>query len=764
MTYHKMRFALLAVFLMGLSDLQLTARSRETGAAKPFSIHNKTVQLTFDGVSGVLMEFKNLTTGMDLTSGGNHPGSPWEITLKEDAGPRQVDVFKARSFQYIKPDNRTAILEWADFPGARFRALKVRVVVSLDSAAPFSQWSIALEGTKGLKMTEVAFPKLYNLNKALCGKFVAPQWMGELIENPLEELSRRGNKTLSLDYPGVMSMQFEALYNDQGHGIYLASDDTLNYSKQFSVYTDSLHEMNFRVVNYPALDPAMAEYAPSYRIIVGSFRGDWMDAAFIYRKWAIKQSWVRNSRMLRAKDRSWIDSTAVWIWNRGESSNVLTPAEDLKQKLGLPVSVLWHWWHGCAYDDGFPDYLPPREGSASFKEAVSRARKKDIHEVVYMNSFQWGTHNEDYKTMDASRWAVKDLSGDTRAHVFNIFTHHSLTPMCMGTDFWRHFYDSIAVKAIEEYKVSGIYMDQACINLKCYDQTHDHTTGGGNYWVNGFGLLTHSIREDTRAEEHTVLTGEGCSENWLPLLDGLLTLQVSQERYAGVGGSEVIPLFQSVYHPYGVTFGSYSSLVSPPYDNLWPKANAPKDPESLLPAEFNQQFLMEQARSFVWGLEPTIANYHPFLTDKRTEETDFFIDLARIRYQTLKFLLHGRLVRAPSTRVAEKTIPISRLSIYAGQGERVNTFHKKVPLLYYAAWKSDDGLLGIPVASISDTSMRVKFAFKSGDYDLPMDGTVYMIDKSGRKVLTRFSGGRINIDFALPSRGICFLEFTPGQS
>jgi len=248
------------------------------------------------------------------------------------------------------------------------------------------------------------------------------------------------------------------------------------------------------------------------------------------------------------------------------------------------------------------------------------------------------------------------------------------------------------------------------------------------------------------------------------LLDGLLTLQVSQERYAGVGGSEVIPLFQSVYHPYGVTFGSYSSLVSPPYDNLWPKANAPKDPESLLPAEFNQQFLMEQARSFVWGLEPTIANYHPFLTDKRTEETDFFIDLARIRYQTLKFLLHGRLVRAPSTRVAEKTIPISRLSIYAGQGERVNTFHKKVPLLYYAAWKSDDGLLGIPVASISDTSMRVKFAFKSGDYDLPMDGTVYMIDKSGRKVLTRFSGGRINIDFALPSRGICFLEFTPGRS
>lgn len=763
MIHYKMGYALVIVFLMDLSFPSLTAQSRGMDG-KSFSISNKSVELIFDGTHGILREFKNLATGVDIMGTADKSGSPWGIMVKDDAGLRKVDAFNARSFTYTKPNKRSVILEWADFPDMGSSSFNVRVKVAIDGHGAFSRWSISIKGMEGHHVQEVSFPQLSNFNKDLCTQFVMPQWMGELIQNPLDEMLHRSGKSLSLNYPGVMSMQFEALYNDSGSGIYLACDDTMNYSKQFSLYTDSLHRINFRVVNYPDLDPGLKEYSPSYQVIVGPYSGDWLKAASIYREWGTKQRWARNSRMRSDKDRSWIDSTAVWIWNRGESSNVLAPAEALKSALGLPVSVLWHWWHGCAYDDGFPDYFPPREGSASFKDAVSKAATDGIHEVLYMNSFQWGTHNADYRAMDASRWAVKDISGQTQAHVFNIFTHHSLTPMCMGTNFWRGFYDSLAVKAIAEYKVSGIYMDQACINLKCYDPNHGHSVGGGNYWVNGFGKLTQSIRAGSGPERHPVLTGEGCSENWLPLLDGLLTLQVSQERYAGVQGGEVIPLFQAVYHQYGVTFGSYSSLVSPPYDALWPKADAPKDPESLLSAEFNQQFLMEQARSFVWGLEPTIANYHSFLNEKRSRETTYLMNLVKTRYQVLKFLLHGQFVRPPAMEVLEKTIPISRLSIYAGQGERVNTFHKKVPLIYYAAWMSGDGQLGIPVASIGDEAQKIDFAFKAKDYHLPSDGEVYFTNQDGRKLLTKFSNGDIHVDFDLPAAGICFLEFVPDGS
>ncbi len=57
-----------------------------------------------------------------------------------------------------------------------------------------------------------------------------------------------------------------------------------------------------------------------------------------------------------------------------------------------------------------------------------------------------------------------------------------------------------------------------------------------------------------------------------------------------MGDAETIPFFQAVYHPYGITFGSYSSLVTPPYDELWPEEFAPEKAGQLLDEKFNKQF------------------------------------------------------------------------------------------------------------------------------------------------------------------------------
>jgi hypothetical protein len=558
-------------------------------------------------------------------------------------------------------------------------------------------------------------------------------------------------------------MQFLALYNKQTHGLYAAADDTMNYVKQFALTVDSMRNLSYQMDNYPAFDSTLKSYVLPYHAVVGIFKGDWISAAMIYRKWGTMQKWCRESRFKNNTDSSWAEKTALWIWNRGRSANVLTPAEDIKKKLGLPVNVLWHWWHGCAYDDGFPEYFPPREGSGSFKAAVSEADRKGVKAIVYMNSFQWGTSTKSFKQENALRWAVRDIHGDMRAHVFNIFTHHSLTPMCMATDYWRNKYASLADKAVNEYHTGGVYMDQACLNLMCYNREHGHSIGGGNYWVTSFGLLTRKIRSDNSSDHQIVLAGEGCGEGWLPYLNALLTLQVSKERYAGVQGSETIPLFQAVYHQYGITFGSYSSLVSPPYDELWPKEDAPKSQEQLLDREFSEQFLMEQARSFVWGMQPTIANYHEYLSSERSEEVNYLIDLAKTRYKALKYLLYGKFIRAPYMDIPEKDIPISRLSIYAGQKDRVTTFQEKVPLLYTSAWKADDGSVGVALASINDSSLPVRFNVEAKQYGLPPSGKIFIIDAEDKKLLQTYKDGKINVNYTIPSRGICMLEITAGS-
>src|SRR2546430_11572044 len=57
---------------------------------------------------------------------------------------------------------------------------------------------------------------------------------------------------------------------------------------------------------------------------------------------------------------------------------------------------------------------------------------------------------------------------------------------------------------------------------------------------------------------------------------------------------------RSTLFPYTTLFRSY--------DDLWPAQFAPPEPLKLLDTRFRRQFYLEQGRSFVWGLQPTIAN------------------------------------------------------------------------------------------------------------------------------------------------------------
>ncbi len=230
-----------------------------------------------------------------------------------------------------------------------------------------------------------------------------------------------------------------------------------------------------------------------------------------------------------------------------------------------------------------------------------------------MNHFQWGNSTESWKKENAISYAAKDAEGNVKSTMYNKFTGNELTRMCIATQFWKDKYAALCDSAVNTYNTSGVYMDQACRSRLCFDESHGHPIGGGNYWVQHFGKLTDQIRSKIAKTNNSVLAGEDCGETFLPYLDLMMTLQVSRERYSGVSSTETIPFFQAVYHQYGITYGSYSSLVTPPFEELWPKEHAPDLQEQPLDDVFDQQFLMEQARGFVWGMQPTFANYHEFL-------------------------------------------------------------------------------------------------------------------------------------------------------
>lgn len=638
---------------------------------------------------------------------------------------------------------------------------KLSAQVRLGRKETLSYWSIQVSGAAGKGVVSVRFPIVGGFARMDEERLAVSTWQGSLYENPRDGLNGDfPSKTLSWSSPDQLTMQLVALYSEDEScpGLYFSSNDNEAMSKNYRMVLDRETTALEMDVEFPE-DDSLDTLDPGFETVIGAFRGDWHEAAAVYRKWAVEQPWARNSRFHNNLTPEWAQNTAVWVWNRNSASNVLPEAEDLSDYLGgLPVSVLWHWWHGCPYDDGFPDYLPPRDGEEAFTAAVDKAASHGIHTIVYMNSVQWGSSSPDF-TSEVKKYTAMRRDGGDYSNVFNIFTGHALTPMCQATDFWHQKYASMCDTVMNRLHASGVYMDQACMVYRCYNPDHGHPVGGGNYWIKGFGELERMIRQKTG---NPALGGEGSGEVWMPHLDLFLTLEASRERYMGIGNVQTIPLYQAVYHDYAITFGSYSSLVYPPYDDLWPDEYRPANRETELPEEFNMQFRMEQARAFVWGTQPMIANYHSFLRQTRPEELEYFRKLVQTRAQAPEYLGRGVCTRCPEIKSPTAEVPVSRISIYAGRwGNSVTCSVMNSQTIFSEGWKSADGGYAVALTNISDGTLPLHFELNPSDYGIRGRYKINLITPSGRVPYLSEGSGIFSFDGNIEGRDCFLVEIVP---
>ena len=717
-------------------------------------ISNGKVSLGFERQTGRLLSFRVADGAREMIDSSAVDGLPWALLLTD----KKNDIKNLPYTVTFKKRGRDRVhIIWNYTGGAPF---EVAVDVSLEKGRPMSHWRSSFKGLSGHESARVSCPVISGIRAYDNADLIVPANRGHLVHDPGLKATETKPVSYSQGFPGG-TVQLMALYDreNQKNGLYFSSQDTGSFTKSLSCSLTPGHVGLTASTLIPDKEKTDA-FAPGYDIVVGVFDGNWFDAARIYREWAVGEKFCRESRFHSGLSPKWLQETAFWVWNRGRSDNVLAEAEDLQERLGLPVSVHWHWWHGCPYDDGFPEYVPPKEGRESFIKAMDHAREKGIRSIVYMNSFQWGDATESWENRGAAAYAARSKDGGTYRHVFNIFSGNGLTPMCLSTPFWRDTYSALCDTVVNRYHAGGVYMDQSCNNFLCYNPDHGHPLGGGNAWVDGFGKLTAQIRDCFAEGTDVMLAGEGTAEDWIPLLDDFLALVPSWERTGGVNNREPIPLFQAIFHDYAMTYGSYSSLVYPPYDELWPKQFRPKNAETLLPEEFNLQFRMEQARAFTWGMQPTLANYHSFLFDERKTEMEFLVDLVKTRYNALDYLLYGTMKDLPVLPSQEVTMPISRISIYAGRtGNTVTRFEMKAGTLYACLWQSQEGNLALAVSNIADEDQEVSFTVDAGRFGLPAKGSVNLITAAGKQALGTYSD-KGEVRYTLPARSNCLLELT----
>jgi len=744
-------------------SLTLAVSSGTPALAQVARLAGPQLEVGVDRASGQLVELIDRASKRNLVGSVTNLGGLWELDL---ANLGTLTPAHARVFETFPAGGRPSglRLRWSDFGLAQAPELSVEVIVHLDVDQALSRWQIAVHHLNGQVLRLIRFPRLLNVPEQPRERLAVPVWLGQEAENPRALLcdTKGKPKRLEWSYPGILSLQCLALSTLDGAGLYAACDDTANYLKDFAVFGGGDAGLNLEIIHKPERDAHAGDSCPlPYSVVLGTYRGNWFEAAALYRSWATNQPWATESRLRRGLTPPWVTNTALWVWNRGASPGVLDPAIALQKKLGLPVSVFWHWWHGCAYDAGFPEYLPPREGEASFKAALRRAHAADVHTIVYMNQRLWGMTTASWTNENAVRFAVKAADGQVTREVYNTFTKSPCASMCMGTEFWRNKYAGLAATAFGQLGVDGIYMDQACSSLACFDPQHGHAIGGGKYWMGGFKSLAADIRRRCEVRGGPALAGEGCGENWLSYLDLMLALQVSHERYAGPNGWETIPFFHAVYHGYSVFYGNYSSLTMPPYDELWPVVSAPKEPLQLLDRKFARQFLLEQARAFVWGQQPTIANFRPAQLHNRAEELNYVLRLAGIHARTRDYLLHGELLAPPEVNSPTAELEMSRLSIYAGQQGGLKEFRQRSPLVLAATWRAPNQTVAIALASISDQPLTPQLRLDAAARGLPERGQVYRIDASGRKRIGDFRGKALILKPELEPLGACLLELKP---
>lgn len=720
---------------------------------------DQTARLTFSQSSGAWQGFESLTGNISLLE-DHGDQSLWLLTLLDG---KMVNPEQAKNFscQPQEPESSSLEMTWSDFQLPEAPELKVIVKVLLEPWQNEICWRIRLEGLGSLSLQGVHFPRLNGIVRQPDETVAVPDWMGVSTQKARFLLNPEGSppQRWEWEYPGTLSMQFLSWYSPHSVGIMLSTEDAATQRKRFAVCGGSDTSLSLEVIHQPPIEQqSVAFYEPPYDSVIHLIEGDWFNAATRYARWGRQQYWVKESRLKKNLTSNWAQDTGLWVWNRGYSRKVLAPAAELQSAAGLPVSVFWHWWHGCAYDAGFPEYLPPREGTESFQKALDEAHSQGIHALVYMNQRLWGMTTQSWKEQGAEKFAVKNQQGTVTPEVYNTFMRVPCASMCMGTPFWRSKYAGLADQAYR-LGVDGIYMDQACSSLSCYDPAHGHPLGGGAYWMEGFRSLEGSIRQRCDGDRPITLAGEGCGEAWLPHLDLMLSLQVSLERYAAPGHWNPIPLFQAVYHDCVLMYGNYSSLTYPPYDELWPAETAPSQPLALLDRKFATQFRLEQARSFVWGQQLTLANFIPQLLTERKEEISFLLQLARLRQQFRKYLQDGSLLAPLPFEPPYAEVPLSRLSIYAGQQDVVKEYQATIPLLLGSAWLSQDRQLAVAVVNISDQSQPVSFRMQQDKYPIPPSGALYRMDGDHRKQIGSWRDGIADVRADMHPASACLIEF-----
>ena len=572
------------------------------------------------GGGAALQSVFDLGAGQELLAPDNVP--VFGMTLRHAETKEQAHVTAQAGWDEVQVNEAEGAftITWAQPADDRFRAIRVSATATPDSASNAWRWSLAVDNPNAQwSIWNVKFPQTAVADLGDGAAVLFPRGPGELKRNAWQEdFSFRGR------YPsGWCSMQLMAAYKEPTTGLYLACHDPFGSTKEITL--ESLPDTRCvrLAFEHPAPDMGVAgnDFTLSGEAVWQLLRGDWFDAATIYKTWVRQHArwWPKLGEDGRADTPLWMRELSVWAQTGGAPGECVPAVKEFARYLDVPVGFHWYNWHQIPFDNDYPHYFPTKEG---FAEAVGDLRQANVFVMPYINGRLWDTRDkvlDDFEFTKVALPAVtKDENGEPYTEMYGSKEQDGsrvrLGVMCPATQLWQDRIKDIVLRLQQEQGVSGVYIDQiaAAAPKLCMDKTHGHPLGGGHWWNEGYWRMLDGIRSAMAPER--MITSECNAEPFTRWLDGYLTWHW---QYDGQ-----VPVFPAIYGGAVQMFG---------------RAYRGGDTKDLA-------LRMKAGQQLVFGEQ--LGWLNPSLL-KEVEHAEFFRKAAQLRWYLRRYFYAGEMARPP---------------------------------------------------------------------------------------------------------------------
>jgi len=734
----------------------MTHAASQMEKMKTWVLRNEHIDIGFsENSNGGLSSFVDVKTGRDFIE----EEAPLFKMLLSKAGTTQAfTALDAGSY-----DVQTGVTGKADNITITYRQIggldiDVTCRASLEPGSVLSYWTIAVRNGTDYGVRTLEYPVV-----------LAPPVLGETDDDDYyiygmmggarrrspgrdRKMQERDFQWLPIQYPGVLTLQLEAYY-DQDAGLYIATYDSAGNIKTFDLrFTE--HAFDLSVQHMYNEQPGLSFELP-YPTVLGVFRNDWYEMADLYKAWAHHQPWCAKKTIERDDLPDWLLEPRPWlcIISRGDYERLRgtvwsPPAEypigrfwparkvvpmmrDYARIFGTPVVTWMEGWEQHGTPAGPVDIFPPYEGEESFVRAMADLNADGNYAFMYLAGLHWtykramvGYDGWERFAREGMPLVIRDDQGDIVKCEF-VNAQKCFFNACIGSETIKQMYIE-NLMTLMDYHGVALQIDQqlGMYTHVCYSEDHGHPPGYGPWMTEAmFDFLTRLRKAIKDRNPNATFGYEAPCEIWLQHVD------VNMHRPYMKG---LFPIFDYIYHEYAVSYGG----------------------DAMMGLCHNEVELIQHGMIFSYGIQNLVGIGHPewdYEVNPNYPTLGFLRNTCEAqRTYARDYLVYGEMLRPTALDVPQIDVDYWKPG---GVPENYDMGTAEIPLVFHSVWRLRDGRIGYVLVNWTGRDEAVTLGLYRTDAETSMVTTG---GHSSAVAASDIAGGSLHL--TVPARSVVLVE------